>query len=88
MLRATAGNLRKEHMTKSPKHHPKDLNNIPAFFSPMGFPGKLLCRIGLHDWGKPHGLDQFSSNVVDWKKKCRRCNAVRRWVEHKQEDYY
>jgi hypothetical protein len=40
--------------------------------------GLLLCRIGLHKWGKAHGFSQVSSNVVEMKQRCRK---VKRWIE-------
>jgi hypothetical protein len=43
--------------------------------------GLLLCRIGLHKWGKAHGFSQVSSNVVEMKQRCRRCGKVKRWIE-------
>jgi hypothetical protein len=41
----------------------------------------LLCKLGLHKWGRPQGHHDFSSNVVDMKKRCLRCGIVKKWVE-------
>ncbi|MDI6719797.1 MAG: hypothetical protein QMD46_09325 [Methanomicrobiales archaeon] len=46
--------------------------------------GGLLCRIGLHRWGRKRGYDQFSSSVIEWQQRCERCGEVRRWVETKK----
>jgi len=46
--------------------------------------GGLLCRIGLHRWGRKLGYDQFSSSVIEWQQRCERCGEVRRWVETKK----
>jgi len=52
-----------------------------------GFFGKILCFIGIHDWGKKFGYDQHSSNIIDWKKRCQRCGKLKRWVAAKSKDY-
>lgn len=42
---------------------------------------RLLCKIGLHDWGKPRAVYLGGSNVRDVEKRCRRCGKLKRWVE-------
>lgn len=44
---------------------------------------KILCKLGFHKWNKPIFYDNFSSNVKEYKKKCIKCNKIKRWVEHK-----
>jgi len=51
------------------------------------FIGKILCSLGIHKWGKKHGHDIFSSNVIDWTKRCQRCGKLKKWVETKSENY-
>jgi hypothetical protein len=43
----------------------------------------VLCRLGMHQWGKKHGYNQYSSQVIDWSVECARCGKVKRWVEAK-----
>jgi hypothetical protein len=45
----------------------------------------ILCIIGFHKWGKKHGHNQYSSNVIEWKQVCSRCGAIHRWIEAKKE---
>ncbi|MDH7593226.1 MAG: hypothetical protein QHG99_02580 [Methanomicrobiales archaeon] len=49
--------------------------------------GKILCRIGIHRWGKKFGHDEFGSSVIEWKKKCQRCGKLLTWIEPKKRDY-
>jgi hypothetical protein len=49
--------------------------------------GKILCKAGIHDWGKKFGYDQHSSNVIEWKQRCTRCGTLKQWVEAKSADY-
>jgi hypothetical protein len=43
----------------------------------------LLCRLGFHRWGKKHGFNQYSSNIIDWSCRCERCGKINRWIETK-----
>lgn len=47
----------------------------------MGFMGRMLCRLGLHDWSRPRVHIDFSSHVKDCEAHCRRCGEVKHWVE-------
>lgn len=47
--------------------------------------GQILCRIGLHRWGRKRGYDQYSSNVIEWEQRCERCGKRKRWVETKRD---
>jgi len=47
-------------------------------------PGRILCFIGLHAWGKKRGYNQYSSNVIEWKQTCSRCGKIKRWIEAKK----
>ncbi|MFA4886652.1 MAG: hypothetical protein WC595_00400 [Candidatus Nanoarchaeia archaeon] len=44
----------------------------------------LLCSLGFHKWGKKAGFNNWSSNVIEYKKQCLRCGLVKRWVEAKR----
>ena len=39
----------------------------------------ILCRLGMHKWGKVNSQHQFGSNVIDYQQKCLRCGKVKRW---------
>jgi hypothetical protein len=43
--------------------------------------GKLLCKIGLHDWSEPRIVYLEGSNVRDVEKYCKRCGKKKKWVE-------
>ena len=43
----------------------------------------LLCQFGFHKWSKKAGYNNWSSNVIEYKKQCERCGKVKRWVEAK-----
>jgi|GEM_PF-467325 hypothetical protein len=45
----------------------------------------ILCRIGLHRWGRKRGYDEYSSNVIEWEQRCERCGKRKRWVEAKRD---
>ncbi|MCK8518242.1 hypothetical protein [Methanoculleus sp. 7T] len=47
--------------------------------------GLILCRIGLHRWGRKRGYDEYSSNVIEWEQRCERCGTRKRWVEVKRD---
>lgn len=47
--------------------------------------GLILCRIGLHRWGRKRGYDEYSSNVIEWEQRCERCGERKRWVEVKRD---
>jgi len=47
--------------------------------------GLILCRIGLHRWGRKRGYDEYSSNVIEWEQRCERCGKRKRWVEVKRD---
>ncbi len=47
--------------------------------------GVILCRIGLHQWGRKRGYDEYSSNVIEWEQRCERCGKRKRWVEAKRD---
>ncbi|MFA5613649.1 MAG: hypothetical protein WC993_04195 [Methanoculleus sp.] len=47
--------------------------------------GRILCRVGLHRWGKKHGYNEFSSNVIEWEQRCERCGKRKRWIEPKRD---
>ncbi len=47
--------------------------------------GLILCRIGIHQWGRKRGYDEYSSNVIEWEQRCERCGKRKRWVETKQD---
>jgi len=45
----------------------------------------ILCRLGLHKWGREKFTDpSFQSNVLEYSKKCERCGEVKRWVKEKK----
>ncbi|MFW5638085.1 MAG: hypothetical protein ACOCG4_02350 [Methanoculleus sp.] len=46
--------------------------------------GLILCRIGIHRWGRKRGYNEYSSNVIEWEQQCVRCGKRRRWIEAKQ----
>ncbi len=49
---------------------------------------KLLCKLGLHDYGKAHYTEHgMYSNVRDFKQKCGRCGKIIRWTQPKGVDY-
>jgi hypothetical protein len=49
----------------------------------MGKP--ILCRLGLHKWGKERFTDpSFQSNVLEYTKKCERCGEKKKWVGAKK----
>ncbi|MBU5574864.1 MAG: hypothetical protein QXF15_03010 [Candidatus Aenigmatarchaeota archaeon] len=41
----------------------------------------LLCKFGFHNWSKVQSIHNFSSNVIDYKKFCRRCGIQKTWTE-------
>jgi len=46
----------------------------------------ILCRLGLHKWGKEIFTDSsFQSNVLEYSKKCERCGVVKSWVTEKKD---
>lgn len=47
--------------------------------------GLILCRIGLHRWGRKRGYDEYSSNVIEWEQRCERCGKRKRWIETKRD---
>jgi len=47
--------------------------------------GRILCRIGLHRWGRKRGYNEFSSNVIEWEQRCERCGKKKQWVEPKRD---
>ncbi|HIH85363.1 MAG TPA: hypothetical protein PK336_02315 [Methanoculleus sp.] len=51
----------------------------------MAGPGQILCRLGLHRWGRKHGYDDYSSNVIEWEQRCERCGKKKRWIEVKRD---
>lgn len=53
--------------------------------TPMTAIGQILCRIGLHRWGRKRGYDEYSSNVIEWEQRCERCGKRKRWVEVKRD---
>lgn len=53
--------------------------------TPMTTIGLILCRIGLHRWGRKRGYDEYSSNVIEWEQRCERCGQRKRWVEVKRD---
>lgn len=46
--------------------------------------GVILCKFGLHEWGRKRGYNDYSSNVIEWERVCQRCGKVERWIEAKQ----
>ncbi len=44
----------------------------------------LLCRIGIHRWGRKRGYNEYASNVVEWEQVCERCGRRKRWIETKK----
>ena len=40
---------------------------------------KILCKLGFHKWSGVQSHHDFSSNVVDYQKFCKRCGSVRKW---------
>jgi len=46
--------------------------------------GLILCRIGIHRWGRKRGYNEYSSNVIEWEQQCVRGGKRRRWIEAKQ----
>lgn len=44
----------------------------------------FLCKIGVHKWGRSTSISHaFQSNTLDWKKRCKRCGKIKRWVTAK-----
>jgi hypothetical protein len=44
----------------------------------------LLCKLGFHRWGKSISTSwAFRSNVLDWKKTCKKCGKIKKWVSAK-----
>ncbi|WP_164913611.1 hypothetical protein [Methanoculleus taiwanensis] len=44
----------------------------------------LLCRIGIHTWGRKRGYNEYASNVVEWEQICERCGRRKHWIETKK----
>lgn len=44
----------------------------------------FLCKLGLHKWTRPKYVTNFSSNVLDYSKKCERCGKIKTWVKAKR----
>jgi hypothetical protein len=40
---------------------------------------KILCKLGLHKWSGVQSHHDFSSNVIDYQKFCKRCGKVKKW---------
>ena len=40
---------------------------------------KILCKLGMHKWGKTKSFYQFGSNVTDYQQVCMRCGKVKKW---------
>lgn len=47
--------------------------------------GELLCKIGLHKWGKTTSYRNGMSNYIDWKKTCERCGKRKTWITTRSE---
>jgi hypothetical protein len=45
----------------------------------------LLCKLGIHRWGRWHGISFARSNVIDVERKCHRCGQIKRKTKHKQK---
>lgn len=43
--------------------------------------GRLLCKIGNHNWSKPKIHYIFDSNIKDIEKRCTRCGKTKKWIE-------
>lgn len=44
----------------------------------------ILCKLGLHKWGKATFVDHsFHSSVLDYKQRCLRCGKKITWVQPK-----
>jgi|YelNatPaOPRAMG01_1025707.scaffolds.fasta_scaffold303125_1 hypothetical protein len=43
--------------------------------------GRLLCKIGIHDWSKPRSTYIGGSNVKEFAQSCKRCGKQRKWFE-------
>ncbi|MBI4155063.1 hypothetical protein HY498_03190 [Candidatus Woesearchaeota archaeon] len=45
--------------------------------------GKILCKFGIHRWGKEKFWTSATSNVRDYQKHCLRCGKVEKRTEIK-----
>lgn len=63
-------------------HPVKETNVLRRSLTTIGL---ILCRIGLHRWGRKRGYDEYSSNVIEWEQRCERCGKRRRWIEVKRD---
>ena len=43
----------------------------------------ILCKLGFHKWGRARFFSQVSSNVRDYRKRCKRCGLTKSWVKPK-----
>jgi hypothetical protein len=41
----------------------------------------FLCKLGVHKWTRWRRIFFYSSNVIDFEKKCLKCGEVRRKTE-------
>jgi hypothetical protein len=46
---------------------------------------EFLCKIGLHKWGRWHGISLVMSNVIDSERKCHKCGQVQRKTRAKEK---
>ncbi|MCC7564746.1 MAG: hypothetical protein KO206_00490 [Methanomicrobiaceae archaeon] len=46
--------------------------------------GMLLCRVGIHAWGRRRGYNEYASNVIEWEQRCERCGKRKQWIEVKK----
>ncbi|MEM4554997.1 MAG: hypothetical protein QXT25_04065 [Candidatus Anstonellaceae archaeon] len=44
---------------------------------------KILCAIGIHQWGRATYWDNPSSNVKEFRQKCSACGKTKTWIERK-----
>lgn len=47
--------------------------------------GKIMCKLGIHKWGKPRIHMIVSSNVKDYEKYCKRCKKMKRWSKPRED---
>ena len=41
----------------------------------------LLCKFGIHKWGKPKMTYIYGSNVNDFESSCSKCGKKKQWNE-------
>jgi hypothetical protein len=49
--------------------------------------GNRLCFFFGHKWDRSVYFDEFSSNVLDYRRNCKRCGLRENWVQHKPAPY-